>query len=387
MWMACPASIGAQIEFRAKFPDRVRGDTIHSIRGTQAHQVCEDYVLGTVPARPDDDSLTEREWDEMLKYGLAFKEYVMDLVGEGDLLLVEKRLHMGKIAKNMYGTGDITVYNKDTRHLHIVDYKFGRGVVTAEENTQLQCYAVGANDMVKDLGQSSPKTFTVHIYQPRTPGEAADSWDFDIKQLQSFTLRAREAALATEDEDPPFVPGEKQCQWCDAAPTCYAYREFCVNEALSLTDLLDDLTEDSAHDAADELKTRSPDEFDVEALAQLRKIFPAAKRWMEAVDKFLLAETQAGNVKSLKIVEGKGSNSCTDEEAVEFMIGEAAYKPKALKSKSELERLVGKKNFPHLLGDYFERKPGRPSLADINDKRPALKTDADLIDMMDSHED
>jgi hypothetical protein len=383
MWSACPASIAAQEAFKAEHPDRVRGDTIHSIRGTQAHAVAEAFVLGEEAVRPlDKNPMTDDEWEEMCYHGQGYSTYVKSLCEEGDLLLVEKRVHMKQVDDDMFGTSDIVLYKKKTRQLHIIDLKYGRGEVSAHENPQLMLYALGSSNTVEDMG-FKPKGYKVHIYQPRTPGDAVDSYEFSNIRLMTFAYDMKVAAVETRQPNARFNPGDKQCQWCDAAPTCKAFAEFSVKKSFDLLDLLDDINPVRVGMACDELSERDPSLMHNDQLVALRELFPAAKKWMEAVDKFLLLETQSGSVDSLKIVEGRGSNVCIDPDAVEFMIGEAAFKPLQLKSVTELKRVTGPKNFNNVLGDYFEKRSGKPTLVGLDDKRPALKTDADLLKMLD----
>lgn len=392
-WLTCPAALQAEAEFRELNPKAVRGDSIHSIRGTQAHSVGEAFIRGEVAQRPRATACfpapTDDEWEEMCFHGEGYAQYVHSHVDkvegdyQGDLLLVEKRLHMAQIYKDMFGTGDVTIYKRKERHLHIIDLKYGRGEVQADGNTQLQCYALGAANMIKGMGLPEPLTFTVHIYQPRTGGTPEDSWTFSKKDLQRFTLRARDAALATGDPNPPFNPSEKACQWCDAAPTCRAFADYSITKAFDLLDLLDDITPTRVGIAIDELSERNPALMDNDELVMLRELFGASKKWMENVERYLTQETMNGTIDSLKLVEGRGSNNCIDPEAVEFMIGDIAYKPPQLKSVTDLKKIVGAKNFDHVLGDYFEKRPGKPVLVSLDDKREALKSNASMIDLLD----
>lgn len=58
-------------------------------------------------------------------------------------VLVEQRLDFSKWIPEGFGTGDCLIVADDV--LHIIDFKYGLGVlVEAEDNPQMMCYALGA---------------------------------------------------------------------------------------------------------------------------------------------------------------------------------------------------------------------------------------------------
>ena len=46
-------------------------------------------------------------------------------------------------------------------------------------------------------------------------------------------------------------------------------------------------------------------------------------------------------------------------------------KPK-LQTITALEKLVGKKDFAEIVGEYIEKPQGKPTLVPVSDKRPAI---------------
>ena len=80
-------------------------------------------------------------------------------------------------------------------------------------------------------------------------------------------------------------------------------------------------------------------------------------------------------------MEGRGSREWTDQAAAfkalqDGGIDEALmYERKAL-TLAALEKVVGKKKFGELAGEYVEKKPGKPALVPESDKRPPI-TSAD----------
>ena len=64
--------------------------------------------------------------------------------------MVEQRLDFSRWVKDGFGTGDAIIVADGT--LRIVDMKYGTGVsVSAENNSQMRLYALGALEMFGDL--------------------------------------------------------------------------------------------------------------------------------------------------------------------------------------------------------------------------------------------
>ena len=56
---------------------------------------------------------------------------------------------------------------------------------------------------------------------------------------------------------------------------------------------------------------------------------------------------------------------------------EQVYKPVELRTITDLEKLVGKKQFAAICGDWIEKPAGKPTLAPESDKRKAIDPVAD----------
>ena len=75
-----------------------------------------------------------------------------------------------------------------------------------------------------------------------------------------------------------------------------------------------------------------------------------------------------------KIVEGRANRRFTDEEAVAEKVSASGFDPytKKLRPLTEMEKLLGKKQFNDLLGDLVERPTGKPTLVSRTDPRPEM---------------
>ena len=79
-----------------------------------------------------------------------------------------------------------------------------------------------------------------------------------------------------------------------------------------------------------------------------------------------------------KVVEGTSRRKITDESKASEALQNAGFdfdqimtKPK-LQTITALEKIVGKKEFAELVGEYIEKPQGKPTLVPVSDKRPEI---------------
>ena len=81
----------------------------------------------------------------------------------------------------------------------------------------------------------------------------------------------------------------------------------------------------------------------------------------------------------MKLVEGRSNRKITDDVIAANNLlnagfgAEEIYKPQALRSITDLEKLCGKKMFSELMSGVIEKPPGKPTLVSADDKRQALE--------------
>jgi len=168
-WLSCPPS--ARLEQR--FPDKA-GEAARE--GTHAHALAEALLRRWLGELCDEDAeaLLGSLRDNPLytkEMGEHVEEYVdlcIEKINEAHgTALVEERLDFSRWVKHGFGTGDMVIIGNDV--LEIVDLKYGKGVpVSAEGNTQMQLYALGAieqYDCIYDFDH-----VRMSIFQPRNGG-------------------------------------------------------------------------------------------------------------------------------------------------------------------------------------------------------------------------
>ena len=107
---------------------------------------------------------------------------------------------------------------------------------------------------------------------------------------------------------------------------------------------------------------------------------PMLVDWANSVGEYLLKEAINGKkVEGYKLVEGQSRRKWTDEEKVMEKLKqegypEDSYRKISLKGISDIERLVGKKEFPTLFDGLVIKPQGSPILVPESDKRPEFNS-------------
>lgn len=158
-------------------------------------------------------------WDDKGEPALAaFDAYVAQLekeIGQPMRLLVERRVQFPDIA-GAFGTADIIGRCGD--ELFIMDWKFGHGLVSSENNKQLLFYAAGAlnteREWVGDVQYDTP--ITLAIIQPANAAQGRDilqAWTTDVSHLEDYTNELVSAVREAARENARCAKGD----WCKFA--------------------------------------------------------------------------------------------------------------------------------------------------------------------------
>lgn len=353
-WLLCPGSIEAEVGY----PDT---KSEHANEGSAAHWVAEQCLLADVNA-DEYIGLTVAEFNVQITKDMAdhiqvYLDYVRNL---GGAPLIEVRVDFSNVVPEGFGTADFVTMVGDT--LYVVDLKFGRGVkVFAENNPQAMLYALG---VINEFGAIyEPSRIVVVIAQPRL--DHIDEWELGLDTLFDFANEVKEKALLALTPKAPRNPSEKACNWCRAKAECPALQAF-VEDTISRD--FEDL------DAMPEVTKLTP-----EQLAKVLKAKKLVTSFLDAVEKLAVERLSHGlPMPGFKLVEGRANRTINNEEqAAQALIAQGyepiqIYKPVALRGITDLEKLVGKKEFTKTLGEWVVKPRGAPTLAPIDDPREPL---------------
>ncbi len=388
-WLNCPPSARLQ----ERFPNEA---SVYAEEGTFAHSVCEYKVKKYLHERVKRPQSEEYYSEELEQSTDAYYEFVVSIIEEmkrngcEPLVLVEERVDYSHIAPSGFGTADMVIIGHDGDGkgiLHICDYKNGKGVyVDADHNSQMMLYAIGA---LHAYGYIYPiEIVRMSIIQPRL--DNISTCEMTAADLTAWGESIRETAkLAYEGK------GEQKagdwCRFCRAKPVCRACRE----EALSLCreEFLDldagAFSEDTrASPGKDDMNApyqpdtsvpvfRQPGLIPVSELAEILPTLNRISSWIESVFAYLSSEAinHGVPVPGYKVVEGRSKRIFTDTKAVvdtAIRNGYTDLYKQQLITLTEFEKMMGKKKFSELLGEYVAKPPGKLALVPDSDPRPPV---------------
>lgn len=400
-WLACPGSMVLSKGLKDSGSKYARW-------GTAAHDLAAMALTESRPAaaylgrRIAADHETLEVDPEMVNCVQPYLDLVTDLRDKlGATLLVEQRLDYGSYLDadgQGWGTGDAVLVTAD--EIIVVDLKTGRGeVVEAEDNTQLQLYALGA---LAKFGEYADFTSArVIICQPRVAGGTTE-WTTAVQDLLAFGEQAKKAvvsvgraeACAEQDAEWEAIflnPGEKQCRWCKAAPTCPALRDVVSKTVFQAVPATVDEFDACVPNMLDEAAGMAPTEI-ADWLAAAMKKADLVETWLKAVRGEVERRMLAGEtIDGFKLVQGRqGARNWTDEAAAEKLVRETFRLPvddaydKKLKSPTQMEKVL--KDQPkrwQKLNSFIGRADGKISVAPATDKRPAVQVTPVVDDFAD----
>ena len=363
-WLICTPS--ARLEYG--IPDS--GST-YAKEGTLAHHIGELLLRKRWQDEDITAAMEQAKADplysgSMLEHMEGYADFVEERMAEAATrcadprIFIEQTIRFDEYVPEAFGTADCLILSDGL--LDVIDLKYGKGVpVQAEENPQMRMYGLGCYLALSWAYEIS--TIRMTIYQPRLDNVSVAT--MTAKELLDWAenyLKPR-AALAWEGKG-EFCPNEEACRWCRAAPICRANRDYQLEIA--------------RHEFTD------PALLTDEEVAEVLTRRAAFKAWVDSVHDY--AEKSAINLgvhyPGFKLVEGKSNRKYTDEEAIAKVLRKAGYKvadiykPRELLGLTAMEKMVGKKKFGELAGEYVIKPTGAPALVAESDRRPALNSPA-----------
>ncbi len=381
-WLHCPPSVRLQ----ENFPNE---SSVYAEEGTFAHEVCEYKVRKYLKERVKRPQSEEYDTEEIEQITDVYAEFVISIIeqmkenGCEPLAFVEERVDYSHIAPSGFGTADMLIIGKDENGrglLHVCDFKTGKGVfVDADHNSQMMLYAIGALAAYGFLYDI--EIVRMSIIQPRL--DNISTFECSRQELEDWGESIKPTALLAFEGKGEQHPGD-WCRFCRAKPVCKA----CADEALALCreDFLD-LDAGAFDDTAEESDMTAPYEADTQTavfkqpglipIAELAEILPTLNRissWIEAVFAFVSSEAinHGVPIPGYKVVEGRSKRVFTDTKAVVDVAVQNGYTDlykQTLITLTEFEKMMGKKKFNELLGEYVAKPPGKLALVPESDPR------------------
>jgi hypothetical protein len=231
-WVKCPASVLMQEKFGLRAENREAAD-----EGIEAHRIAA--VAITEALRGREVATVDTHVNVYVRYAVPLLKTINnDSAARG----VEEKLDCGSISDGMCGICDAYVISGNT--LHVIDFKYGRAIVAANENAQLLIYAqallIRCANYVRDVN-----AINLYIIQPRSiDGVTIKTWELSRGQLPTYIFKIKTAAASARSDKPLMCVGS-QCRYCTARASCPVLQQSAMQcaENLELQELPEILSE------------------------------------------------------------------------------------------------------------------------------------------------
>ena len=362
-WLNCTPSARLELEFENK-------SSVAAKEGTAAHELCEfklKTALGIKGNRPVSE-FNDTEMEDCTDDYVGFVVEQLSIVKQtckDPIILIEQRLDFSKYVPCGFGTGDCIIIADNK--LHIIDFKYGKGVlVDAEENPQTKLYALGALEIYDSLYDITEVSMT--IFQPRR--ENVSTWTISVEQLKDWAENVlKPKAVMAYNGEGNYTSGE-WCGFCKASTKCRARAE----ENLKL--------------AQEEFKF--PPLLTDDEIEEVLSVIPDLTKWANEIMAYATdaAINHGKEWAGFKVVEGRSVRKYKDENLVAETVTANGYTDiyrQSLITMTEMQKLMGKTKFEEILGDLIYKPPGKPTLVPVSDKRVAMNVSNAKNDFMEEN--
>lgn len=328
--------------------------------GTAAHALGE-YKLRKTLGQEYKRPVSDFQSDDMEIFTDDYCDYVMEqyqqakLSHPGTTVLIEQRLDFSNYVPDGFGTGDCIIIADGL--MHIIDFKYGKGVrVNAENNPQMKLYALGALNNYSML-YDQPEVIDMTIFQPRIGNISTWSIETDTLLDWAKTELKPKAELAIKGNGVV-----KYGPWLQFS-NCNAVLRVRYNQYKKLQ----------------EFQLRSPHLMSNAEIEEVLANVDELVKWANQVKSYAqdLAINHGKQWNGFKVVEGRSIRKYKDEATVAKISEENGFNDiyqQSLLPITKLEKVMGKKLFNDLLGQYIYKPVGKLTLVPQSDKRPAVDT-------------
>lgn len=354
-------------------------------RGTLQHKFVEEVERGLIdPSKYKDykpEEVGEGDWFTMC----------VDAATAGKLRDNFLEEHSGKKFKDFYeanvgfedpwrsdcfGTADRIRVDLVKRKLIVLDYKFGRVQVSAQNNSQLRIYALAflnRNPSIAGLIEN----VVLGIIQPKVSRDKVDSEELTISELLAWDKDYLTPAIKAVKAGGTFVSGEHcDTKYCKLRPVCPKYSSECES-------IMDSFVEEEY------AEKEAIEQYDGDKLGKLLDAAERIAKFRDKLEEEAAARiTSGGFVTGYKMVKKRGRYVWENEEqadkamaALKFSIDER--KPRSIITPSQAKSLATVKELSvEKLEGLSVFNEGEAKLAPESDKAPAIVYEVSLEDLL-----
>lgn len=371
-WLNCPPS--ARLE--EKEPQS-NSKNSYAEEGTKAHELAElelHLALGIVgfdeyKEKFREISASEYYSDNMSEEVDKYVTYVLEIIEEvkarteDPIILIEEKVDLTHFVPEGFGSNDSIIIADGI--MYVNDLKYGKGVkVSAKENSQLKLYALGS--LIKYNLMYGIDRVILSIIQPRL--NHIDRFEIDHGDLIHWGENIVRPGASLAFEGKGLQKAGEHCRFCKVSAKCKTLAKHNLELA--------------KHEFKD------PNLLTDGELVEILERAEMLNTWVNSVSDYILKSALSGKeIKGYKLVEGRANRKITSEEAVieelSYSMDESFFMNKKLKGISELEKLLGKKQFTEIVGPYLTKPVGKPTLVTEDDPRPRFELNSAKNDFND----
>lgn len=408
-YMRCPGSVALE-------EGQEDSTSVYAQEGTAAHNLAEMVLTGAIKNANEmlneivfweegGETVTWKIDHDMISFVTNYCENIYARIEEFKLLPgvisvtleVEQKIDLSSVigVPGQKGTADIVIvveFEDGTVLLSIEDLKYGRGVeVVAQENEQALTYAAGGvadyemagydvARVIVAIHQVRKNNFSEHEYSMDEIRDHVLTLQTQVKVAEHQRERLREGA---KPEALVLSPGEKQCKFCKAKSFCPAARAEVAKTVFKAAPATAEEFEDLENESPQESLVKegaealiSPEDWLAACLSKVDFI----EDWCKAIRAAVHARLLDGKaVPGFKLVKGRmGNRAWLDKDEAEEVLKSMRLKQTdmysmSLVSPTQIEKLL--KESPRRwtrIQELITRSEGKPAVAPVSDKRPAL---------------
>ncbi len=345
-WMECSPSALLEQEVPNK-------SNIYAEAGTAAHDLAEYKLKTALKIESTQKPVSEFDSQEMEEFTDIYVEFCLNLIEncQEPQILIEQRLDLNDYVPGGFGTADLIVVDNDV--LHVVDFKFGAIVVSAEKNPQMMLYALGALPIYEILYDIKKVSMT--IIQPRR--DNFSTFEMSAHELLKWAEEVLKPKAVMASKGEGELKSGEHCRSCRVKVKCRARAEKNLEQA--------------KYDFA------APPLLSDDEIAEIISVADELSKWANDIYTYAtaLAINEGKQWPGFKLVQGRTRRKYSDEKLVAKKAKEAGYSDiykQSLLTITQMEKLMGKKNFNEILGSLIDKPKGKLTLVSETDKRQAI---------------
>lgn len=374
-WLSCSASVQAESGLKDS-------SSIYADEGTAAHSLAERCLTYNKPAvfflgesiTGGSNVFTVDE--DMASAVQVYVDYCNNL--PATIRLLEKRVNFNRWVPDGFGTSDFIAIEKDIKNkrqvIHVVDLKYGKGVmVDALNNSQAMLYGLGVIQTLGFIyGFDQNDLVNCTIVQPRL--DHISEFSITVGDLLRWADKVVVPAVADAlGDSPTYTPGDEQCRWCKAKPTCKALAD----------ENLKTVFQDFGIIPTEDLKeTHEKTELTLEEVGVILKKLQMMYDWGKSVEAYAFDQINHGeHIPGYKLVQGKKGNrkwisdDATQSELIDLGLEKDEILVSKIKTPPVIEKLLkAMKIDSSWIKKLWDQPEGKPTIAPESDKRKSIKT-------------